>query len=348
MAYSSAQGRVSLPDFRNLGVLGRALVLAEGVSWIGLVADAPSLGEALARFPGWAPGYELTVLLVLLVLAGVSRQLARLPHPFGVLLVLGVSAGVALAVGWGIRGLLVLSSPVEPLKTVIVAVAIAGAILIYFDWRQRRLSPALGEARLAALRARIRPHFLFNSLNTLVSVVRDDPALAERILLDLSDLFRGVLAERRGVVPLRQELDLAKAYGQIESLRLGDRLRLRWEVDEAALPAQVPILVIQPLLENAVRYGVEPVAEGGDVVVKVAKLGRMLMVEVNNSLGPETAPPGHGMALANIRERLALHFDAEARLRSGAEDGVFVVRLEMPFTSPGLPGGARATDRAIP
>jgi two-component system, LytTR family, sensor histidine kinase AlgZ len=348
MAYSSALGRVSLPDFRNLGVLSRALVLAEGVSWVAFAAQSPSLGEALGRFSSWAPGYELAVLLVLLVLAGASRWLARLPHPVGVLLVLGVSAGVALAVGWGIRALLVLSSPVDPLKTGIVAVAVAGVILVYFDWRQSRLSPALGEARLAALRARIRPHFLFNSLNTVVSVVRKDPALAERILLDLSDLFREVLAERRGVVPLQQELDLAKAYGQIEALRLGDRLRLRWEVEEAALPAQVPILVLQPLLENAVRYGVEPVAKGGDVVVRVAKLGRFLMVEVKNSLGPEAAPPGHGMALANIRERLALHFDAEARLRSGAEDGVFVVRLEMPWTFSRLPGGARSTDRPTP
>ena len=348
MASSSARSGFSLPDFRNLGVLSRALIMAEGLSWLALVVESPSLAGAFARFPNWAPGYELTVLLVLALLAAGGRQLERLPWQAGILLVPGISAAVAVTVGWGIREWLVLSPLVDPAKTAIVAIAVAGALLMYFDWRRCRLSPALGEARLAALQARIRPHFLFNSLNTLVAVVREDPALAERILLDLSDLFRGVLAERRGVVPLEQELELARAYGQIESLRLGDRLRLHWDVAAAALPARVPILFLQPLLENAVRYGVEPSATGGDVVVTVARQGRMVVVEVTNSLGPETASSGHGMALANIRERFALHYDAEARLLAGKEGGAYVVRVEFPYSTGSIPGGARATDRRAP
>lgn len=346
MAHSSAPGGVSLPDFRNLGVLGRALVIAEGVSWIALLAQSKSLADALVQVPTWAPGYELALLLTLLCLARLARALGRLSYPAGVVAVLAICVGVALIMGWGVRALLVFADPMDPIKTMVVAVSVAGLILMYFDGRQRRLSPALGEARLTALQARIRPHFLFNSLNAAVSVVRQDPVLAERILLDLSDLFRAVLAERRGMVPLGQELELAKAYAQIESLRLGERLRLHWHVDEAALAAYVPILLLQPLLENAVRYGVEPMAEGGDVEITMARAGRMVELAVRNSVGPAAAPSGNGLALANIRERLALHFDAEARLLVEEGGDGFLVRVELPFTTVRRPGGARATDKA--
>lgn len=144
MAHSSAPGGVSLPDFRNLGVLGRALVIAEGASWIALLAQSRSLADALVQVPTWAPGYELGLLLALLCLAGLARVLERLSYPAGVGVVLAICAGAALAMGWGVRALLVFADPMDPIKTVVVAVSVAGLILVYFDGRQHRLSPALG------------------------------------------------------------------------------------------------------------------------------------------------------------------------------------------------------------
>jgi len=335
LAALPSEGLSRLPDFRNFGVMIRALILAEAVNLLALLGQAPSLSAAPAAFAGWAPSYELVVLLALLLLAWLSPALATLPYRLGVIAVLGLVALVAMTVGMAIHEWLVLSLPVDPLKTAVLAAAVGGLILAYFDWRRRRLSPALGEARLAALQARIRPHFLFNCLNTVVAVVRQDPATAERILLDLSDLFRAVLVEERGLVSLDQEIELARAYGEIESLRLGDRLRLHWEVDEAVLTAQVPVLVLQPLLENAVRYGAEPEAAGGDVWLKARRVGRDLRLEVRNSMSALAAvAPGNGIALANLRERLALHYDAEARLRTAAEDGSFVVKLDIPLVAP--------------
>lgn len=346
MIFPTAQGgKARLPDFRNLGVITRCVILAEGLNFMALYSQAPGLLSALSFMQGWGLVYEPTLFLTMLVLVAIGPRIFRLAYRVGVVVVVLIAVAVAVSLEGLLVPALTFNGGGNPAKAAVIAAGVASAVLFYFNWRSLVLSPSVEASRLAGLEARIRPHFLFNSLNTAVSVVRQDPLLAERILLDLSDLFRGVLAERRGMVPLSQEVELARAYGQIESLRLGERLRLAWEVDEAALGAQVPILVLQPLLENAVRYGVEPAPEGGEVVVKVALAGRMVVVEVINRLGLAVAPPGHGMALANIRERLALHFDAEARLRAGPEGEVFAVRLELPFRDSRWPGGARATDR---
>jgi two-component system sensor histidine kinase AlgZ len=323
-----------LPDFRNFGICARALIGAEIVNWVALLGQAPSFGAALGAFADWAPTYELVALVVLLVLAGASAWLQRQPYRVGVACVLGVAGAVAMGLNAMVTHWLALSGHSAAGKSGLVAMAVAALLLGYFDWRRRRLSPADGQARMAALQARIRPHFLFNSLNTVIAVVRKDPATAEKILLDLSDLFRAVLAEGRGLVPLGQELDLARAYGEIESLRLGDRLRLHWDVDAGILSLPAPMLVLQPLLENAIRYGVEPAAGGGDVWVSTQRVGRFVRLEVRNRVAVDgEAAPGHGLALANIRERLALHYDAEARLTTKTGDGEFVVRLEIPLPS---------------
>ncbi|MDY0013043.1 MAG: histidine kinase [Rhodocyclaceae bacterium] len=297
------------------------------MNWAALLGQAPSLGAVLRAFADWAPTYELVVVLVLLVLAISSGRLQRLPYRLGVAWVLAVSAVVAMGLDAIVSHWLVLSADSGFAKNGVVAMTIAALLLGYFDWRRRGLVSD-GQARVAALQARIRPHFLFNSLNTAIAVVRKDPATAEKILLDLSDLFRAVLAEGRGLVPLGQELDLARAYGEIESLRLGDRLRLHWDVDAGILSLPAPMRVLQPLLENAIRYGVEPAAGGGDVWVSTQRVGRFVRLEVRNRVAVEgEAAPGHGLALA-------LHYDAEARLTTKAGDGGFVVRLEIPLPSP--------------
>jgi len=216
-----------------------------------------------------------------------------------------------------------------------VGAALAGALLAALLWawlelRARVWHPANASARLAELQSRIRPHFLFNALNSALALVRVDPARAERVLEDLSELFRVALADAGSSVTLDEEIELAKAYLAIEQVRFGERLSVRWEVDAAALPARVPPLVLQPLVENAVRHGVEPNEEGGEVEVSTVRRGDEVEIRVVNTVGLPARTAGHGLALRNVRQRLRLMHDVAARFEVTPQPGSFSVRLVVP------------------
>jgi two-component system, LytTR family, sensor histidine kinase AlgZ len=190
------------------------------------------------------------------------------------------------------------------------------------------------------LQARIRPHFLFNSLNAVLALIRRDPKRAERALEDLADLFRTLMSDARQFVRLEDELALLERYADIEQLRLGDRLRITWELDSAPVDALLPSLVLQPLLENAVYHGVEPGTGIGDVLVRIERRGERVLMRIENPLidpgeagaaGATSVRTGNRMALDNIRERLALFFDAEARLETGTAAGRYRIDIEVPY-----------------
>jgi two-component system sensor histidine kinase AlgZ len=214
-----------------------------------------------------------------------------------------------------------------------LAAALLGTLLQhYFELRTRAFSPVLAEARLQALQARIRPHFLFNSLNAVLALIRRDPKRAERSLEDLADLFRTLMADARQFVRLADEIALLERYADIEQLRLGERLRISWELDAAPSDALLPPMVLQPLLENAVYHGVEPGTGTGDVLVRIERRGDRVHAAIENphlEAGGQRA--GNRMALDNIRERLALFFDAEARLETRIANGRYRVDIEIPY-----------------
>ncbi len=325
-----------LPNFRNLGVLLRALVLAQllrlvygwvqapgGLAWWQSLLDAATLYEPVM----------LTAALLLYALAPVLERMAYRP---AVATVVALAALVAAAwhsaLAWGVG----LSLPGSAGHNASVAALVAGAVLFYFNWRHHRLSPALANARMTALQARIRPHFLYNSLNSVLALLRSNPRSAEALLHDLADLYRSLLADARTLVSLEQEIALARAYVNIEQRRLGERLRLHWLCDHVPAQALVPALLLQPLLENAVRYGVEPNPQGADVTLQAVADDTTLLLYVRNTLAPPAAAEhvpqnGNHMALDNIRERLALHFDAEASLRIQQTAGEFEVLVRLPL-----------------
>ncbi len=323
---------VALPDFRNLGVMLRSLVLAEFASMIALVSYAPDGFRALLRLAATGPLFETTALCVVLLLFVLGPWLQKFRYLEGAALVVAMSGAVALVLDLAVRAWVGESATGGAVKAAVLAMLLAALILSYFNWRQRIMSPALADARLIALQARVQPHFLFNSLNTAVSLIRQDARKAEEVLLDMADLFRVLLADKHGLVPLADELRVATGYLEIEQLRLGERLRVRWDRQDAPLATRVPVLTLQPLLENAVRYGVEPSAEGGDIVVTIAMKANHLVIEVQNSALVPAAPgrEDNRVALANIEERLGLHFDAEAKLDTWEKDGRFNVRLSLP------------------
>jgi two-component system sensor histidine kinase AlgZ len=240
---------------------------------------------------------------------------------------------VAALVGWAMIALLGLA-PLLP--TTALGSALCGAALAVLVWRWLGLraaaaQPVEASARLAELQSRIRPHFLFNALNTALALVQVDPQRAESVLEDLAELFRVALAESGAAVTLDAEIDLAQRYLAIEQLRFGDRLQVVWDLDPAAARAPLPPLVLQPLVENAVRHGVEPAMQGGQILVRTRVQRGMAEVTVTNTLADEPGRPGSGMALANVAERLRLLHDVAASLQTGVVDGCFRASIVVPL-----------------
>ena len=191
---------------------------------------------------------------------------------------------------------------------------------------------AQSEARVQALQARIRPHFLFNSLNTIASLIPDDPRGAERATEDLADLFRGSMRRSDDPIRLAEELELAKKYLHMEQRRIGERLRVDLQLDELPPDALILPLTLQPLLENAVVHGIQPLVDGGEIRVYGRIESDKVVVTICNPFGPDgQVSTGHGMALTNIRERLKLVFGTAASLITHQDAEQFFAVLSLPY-----------------
>ncbi|HEY5637061.1 MAG TPA: histidine kinase [Burkholderiales bacterium] len=324
---------VALPDFRNLGVIARVLVAVNALAFAAVLAAGPDLGGSLDRFVRVAVSLEPVLLANVVVLVLLSPLLRRLPYAWGALCVLAL---VLLCTGLVHAGLGAVQLdgviPRGRAHVLLLAALMTGGLLGYFHLFARAHSPALAQARLQALQSRIRPHFLFNSLNAVLSLVRSDPRRAERALQDLADLFRTLMSDAGRLARLADEIVLLERYASIEQLRLGERLRITWALDAAPDDAAMPPLVLQPLLENAVYHGVEPATGPADILVEVELRGTRLRVRIENPHWPDHVPhAGNRMALENIRERLTLFFDAEAHIETRIERGRYCTLIEMPY-----------------
>jgi two-component system, LytTR family, sensor histidine kinase AlgZ len=219
------------------------------------------------------------------------------------------------------------------LRNMAISLVITALALRYFyvahEWQRNVEMQA--RARVHALQARIRPHFLFNSMNTIASLTRSDPAQAEQAVQDLADLFRANLSEKRNTITLEQELEVARIYQRIEELRLGDRLQVVWNIGQLPMQAIVPGLLLQPLLENAIYHGIEPQPNGGVVTVTGELSGGLITIVVRNDVAQrQNDREGNRLALANIRERLALMYGERALVKAGKFDHEYIVTLRFP------------------
>lgn len=222
------------------------------------------------------------------------------------------------------------------LRTFAITFIVSSLTLRYFhvaaEWRHSVELEA--QSRIRALQARIRPHFLFNSMNTIASLTRSDPERAEEAVEDLADLFRANLSEARSWIPLKEELEIARIYQRIEQLRLGERLRVKWDIADLPMRALVPSLLVQPLLENAVYHGIEPLAEGGTIVVAGSFDGERIELSVSNPVPTDETGlkrNGHGIALDNIQQRLQLAWPGNAQVELQQESGQYRVVLRFPY-----------------
>jgi two-component system sensor histidine kinase AlgZ len=225
------------------------------------------------------------------------------------------------------------SNAFDALRYLVLSLAVCNLLLFYFRLRAQVLSRALHDAQLQVLRARIRPHFLFNTLNTVLAIVRSQPKQAETALEDMADLFRMAMSDSEDLVPLSQEIELARQYLALEQLRLSDRLHVNWHIDLLPDDTLIPPLLLQPLLENAVYHGVEPLIAGGTIDIVMRHKGKEFQIKVENTSTPQQAFPhaGNKMALQNIRERLSLLFDVEAHYEVEKGQDFYRVTITLPF-----------------
>ena len=219
--------------------------------------------------------------------------------------------------------------------TLTTSAIINGLLLRLFlakhELTQRTMSEA--RARLQALQTRIRPHFVFNSMNIIASLTRSEPGKAEAAIEDMADLFRMMLSQDEMLVPVKNEIDVAKKYLALEALRLDNRLAVTWDIGKFPRKSVMPVLTLQPLLENAIRHGIEELPGGGVVDVRLWEENDRIHVRVTNPLPkikpkPAKSPPGQ--SLDNIRQRFQSHYGEQASLQSVEEDGLFTVTVVLP------------------
>jgi two-component system sensor histidine kinase AlgZ len=323
---------IRLPNFCNLGVMLRAMVIVN----LFVVAAAVMRAARPADFGGQllvgAALAEPVLIVSLTLLCAGRRILHSLRYPAALASVAALELLLAWAWVEAFGTMFPDQAPESLARPAFFVLFVTGVTLAYFDLRARALTPAIAEARIAALQARIRPHFLYNSINAVLSLIRSEPKRAERALEDLADLFRVLMADNRALAPIGKEIDIARQYLAIEELRLGDRLRVTWRVASMPADALVPALLLQPLVENAVYHGIEPAEGGGEVAIEVTNTGEELVIRLTN---PYQASgdhhSGNRMAIANIRERLQLHFDAEASMQARVADGTYEVTIRLPY-----------------
>lgn len=301
------------------GALDRLSLISLFTQWIGLSAAAvlclsrrwvARLPETAAALVGYA--------LILLVVYVISELAFLIVNPLS-----------------GIDPLIKLERSDFLIRTLGISAIVGALVLRYFyvqhHWKLRTVSEA--EARLEALQARIRPHFLFNCMNTIASLTRSDPRSAERAVEDLADLFRASMGEARSLVTFEEEFDLVRGYLNIESLRLGPRLMTEWNIEALPSSAKLPMLTLQPLVENAIYHGIEPLRDGGVIEISAACEGALVKVSVVNPVTQATSPHRQGNRLAqeNVKQRLAAHFGDSGGLEIVSEEDKYRVTITVPM-----------------
>ncbi len=323
-------GRVLVFDACHVGVVLRAVLFVESVVAVGAMFGSVNAVDWLTRLSLLTGGALPATLAWLIVACSFKKLLARLPAnaQFAAGVGMGALAGLY---GCGVLALVGLADSMPWLASAFSGAMLAALLVTALILRARGTTPAATTARLAELQSRIRPHFLFNTLNSAIALVRAEPAKAEALLEDLSDLFRQALVDQGESVSLAQEIALAQAYLAIEQVRFGDRLQVEWALDDSANAARLPPLLLQPLVENAVCHGVEPSATGASVKISTQRRGSKVVIKVTNTVPAGQGEAGQGVALNNVRERLSLLHDVQGQFKSGLKDGIYQVRIEMPI-----------------
>lgn len=339
----------SRPTVTPLSALRQPAVLTwavlAGIALAAVLALAPGVtSDRLVHFGLSALLVQWVILSTLALLYMLQRLLSRVHWRWvfltGLLLLLSMTVLVHVAAGWLLFGQNFQLPPGWAGSTLRAAgialiVYLLGAAALLNHVRAQHLALTAKQAELEALLARTHPHFLFNTLNTGIALLHHRPEAAEQLLLDLSDLFRATLAGPRNV-ELADELDLTRRYLAIEELRLGPRLEVVWKVPDRLPDLVLPALSLQPLIENAVRHGIEPRVGGGRIDVKVEDRGSQVVIVVCNDLPARSAARsgsnGHGVGQPSVASRIEEMTGGQGSLTTTVIEGRYTATITMPMT----------------
>lgn len=338
-----------LPDFRSLGTTLILSLLGQMFAFMFTLAEVSSPVDFWSELSLNSFFILWIVLLSQVVLAAISTRLDRMRAIGAGACVFTTVQAASLGMTWLVYALnqevgeplikQLGNLPFQLLDNALLAalVTAVGLRYQYVQYLLRLQARAESAARLDALQARMRPHFLFNSLNAIASLTRRNPALAEELTLDLAELFRAILRKDDHLTSLQEELALSRQYLNIEQQRLGERLRVAWALEEDTLAALVPPLSLQPLLENAVYHGIEPAAQGGTLEISCQLHQKnKVMLTVRNSLpdrDKRVERPGNRLALENLRLRLQSFFGEDGKLAVSMADGFYQAHVIIPYTT---------------
>ncbi len=342
-AAASGESHAYLPDFCAAATILVVLLVAELVAIVLTLAAAPAPGTFLTELAKMSLYVLWLALLSCAVLCRARRWVERLGKTRGFVVAFGLLVALCLLLAelaWQVtlrygeavviddshRGFLLRNFAIS---AIVIALAMR-YLYVASEWRRSIVLEA--QARISALQALIRPHFLFNTMNTIASLVRTAPDSAERAVEDLSDLLRANLRDPGNRTPLGDELELARIYERIEKLRLGERLRVDWRLDTLPMNALIPSLTLQPLLENAIYHGIERLPDGGEITIEGRRDGDRLSISLSNPQAPGPArKSGHRMALGNIRQRFELAYAGTAGVEIDEREDTYTVTLHFPF-----------------
>lgn len=334
-----------LPDFCGTRIVFVVIILAELLAIILTLAQPPENPDYLYDLAIYSLFIQWIALSCIAVLCLVRNRIDQLGDLWlatvSYLITLLVSL-VVTELAWllfssgGVReGIIDTGHPQFLLKSMGISAITWALALRYFyirhQWGRRIKSESA--ARFQALQSRIRPHFLFNCMNTIASLTRRQPELAEQVIEDLSDLFRVTLSEVHGLSNLRDEIDLCRRYLRIEKQRLGERLQIEWHLQDIPDEASMPALILQPLVENAIYHGIELLPAGGTIRISGAVKGKLIEFTIENPV-PDSAraiQPGNRLAQDNVRERLTTLYNQDGLLQVTLDDHHYLAVIRIPF-----------------
>lgn len=329
-----------LPDFCSATSTFSVILIAELIALVLTLVQSQGIDNFWVDW-GWISLYlQWMALTGAAILCLLRRFAPPLPIALAQAVAYGLLLGTAVLISVGVEAVWPFAH--QPLKGFLwrstLAVAIVDALVLRYFYvlgRWKSEVRAEAEVRLEALESRLRPHFLFNTLNTILVLIRRDAAQAEAALLNLADLFRKALETGSSRSTLGQELDWAREYLALEEIRLGAKLAVVWDIDPLPRDAMVPRLLLQPIVENAVYHGIEGSLTGGQIEIRGQRAGTRLELIITNPVphpGEGPGPLRHGVALEILKRRLALVFpDALELLRTEEADGRFTLRLSLPY-----------------
>lgn len=341
---SNSESQTYLPDFCATGTVLVIILVAELVAIVLTLAAHSVPGTFLTELAKMSMYMQWLTLLGAALLCRLRPWLESMGSTRAFLTAMILLELLCLAMAeitWQATSIYGLSVVIDDnhsgfvLRTFAVSAIVIALTMRYLyvasEWRRSIVLEA--QSRISALQALIRPHFLFNSMNTIASLTRTDPQRAEEAVEDLADLLRVNLSGSENRTTLKQELETAAIYQRIEKLRLGDRLAVKWDINELPMRALIPSLTIQPLLENAIYHGIELLPDGGEVLVTGRRDGDQLSIRISNPVaaGVRDKSDGNHMAMSNIQQRFKLAYDGHASVSVERKADEFSVVLTFPY-----------------